>query len=87
MCSAAARLIKARLVVFLQAVFLSLSVGAAEPVGFNRDVRPILSDNCFRCHGPELKSRKAKLRLDVREVAVEKGAIVTGQNGARPCCV
>lgn len=53
-------------------VFLSLSVVVAGPVGFDGDVRPILSDNCFRCHGPGQKSRKTKSRLDVREVAVEK---------------
>ncbi len=59
--------------------------GAAEPaqrlteIGFNRDVRPILSDNCFACHGPDAASRKAKLRLDQRESALERGAIVPGQ--------
>ena len=51
---------------------------------FNRDVLPILSDNCFACHGPDAKQRKAKLRLDVREDAVkpaESGetAIVPGR--------
>ena len=38
---------------------------AADPVSYNRDVRPILSNNCFRCHGPDENDRKAKMRLDV----------------------
>ena len=52
---------------------------AAAPLSFNRDVRPILSDNCFRCHGSDKNSRKAKLRLDVRDVAIEKEAFVPGK--------
>jgi len=57
---------------------LSAASGAIE---FNRDVRPILSENCFVCHGHDQHNRKAKLRLDVREVAVERGAIVPGKPG------
>jgi hypothetical protein len=58
-------------------------LGGAEasgaPLSFNRDIRPILSENCFQCHGPDANHRKADLRLDVREVAVEAGAFVPGK--------
>src|SRR6267154_1742827 len=54
---------------------------SAQPIEFNRDVRPLLTENCFACHGPDKNKRKAKLRLDVREVAIERGALVPGKPG------
>lgn len=46
---------------------------------YNRDVRPILAENCFACHGADSAARKAKLRLDDREAAVDRGAITPGK--------
>ena len=50
-----------------------------QPISYNRDIRPILSDNCFFCHGPDAGKRKGKLRLDVRDQALEREAIHPGK--------
>ncbi|QDU79881.1 Planctomycete cytochrome C [Polystyrenella longa] len=59
-----------------------LPLRAGEPVEYNRDIRPILSDNCFQCHGPDENAREANLRLDLRDSALvplsDYAAIVPG---------
>ena len=49
---------------------LACSAQAAE-LDFAREIRPVLSDACYHCHGPDAKARKAKLRLDDRAAALE----------------
>ncbi len=48
----------------------------ATPIQFDRDIRPILSENCYACHGPDANKRKAKLRLDIRDGSVLKNSVI-----------
>jgi hypothetical protein len=53
------------------------------PIDYNRDIRPLLANSCYTCHGPDEKKREEKLRLDVREVAIKK-AIIPGNADKSP---
>ncbi len=52
------------------------SPAAAQSIDFSREIRPILAEHCFACHGPDAAARQAELRLDIRQEAIDAGAIV-----------
>ena len=74
--------LKAAFLVTVSLLMLQVALAATKgdkPISYNRDIRPILSDNCFYCHGPDPNKRKAKMRLDIREEALKKEAFVPGE--------
>src|SRR5215207_595128 len=71
----------------LAAIVHPVAALAESAPDFTREVRPILSTYCFKCHGPDAKARKAELRLDFREAALKEGesgeiAVVPGNPDA-----
>jgi hypothetical protein len=66
-----------RTLLLLLVATVSVSSGA-QKLQFNRDMRPILSENCFACHGPDKNKRQANLRLDQPTGLKERSIIVTG---------
>ena len=73
-------------ITFFLAIMALTELPAVAELGFNRDIRPILSEKCFACHGFDTKERKGKLRLDILKAAYGKGdsgelAIVPGKTG------
>jgi hypothetical protein len=60
-------------------LILTAPRAVADPIRYGADIRPIFAEHCFACHGPDQAARKAKLRFDVRDVAIAREAIVPGK--------
>ncbi|MEZ6113521.1 MAG: PSD1 and planctomycete cytochrome C domain-containing protein [Pirellulaceae bacterium] len=92
MCFRFSRGVRRRWLVAAATAILSVSGGLAavaadaiavpDRIEFNRDVRPILSDNCFFCHGPDANHRQGDLRLDIRDDALQAEAFVPNKPDA-----
>jgi hypothetical protein len=66
----------------LAAIGFEVGPCSADSIQFNRDIRPILAENCFFCHGQDPNKRQGDLRLDVREQAIDKRAILPGDHSS-----
>jgi hypothetical protein len=69
---------------FLLAVFTAAWAANAQSVDFNRDIRPILADRCFHCHGPDEEERKGHLRLDIADGKVGAYRVHDGVTAVKP---
>ncbi len=63
-------------ILFALSLFISTGLPAEDRIRFNRDIRPIISDNCFACHGFDSNKRKANLRLDMFDESLFKQKIL-----------
>ena len=66
--------------ILLLTILSSRPASSDEPIDFNRDIRPILAENCFYCHGQDGNKRQADLRLDIRDQAIKVNAIQPGKS-------
>ncbi|HAV62556.1 MAG TPA: hypothetical protein DCY13_09350 [Verrucomicrobiales bacterium] len=81
-CSASGPARRLSLTLVVAVLAMPIGLRAASAVDFNRDIRPILSDHCYACHGPDEGKRKAGLRLDQRESALNQ--LKSGDHAIKP---